>query len=264
MMAGAVVIIDVEDRLGRISISALRNVRNLRQRVLLAAGLALFATGTAILAVGLIGYFDNDKAVPPEVSMDIADLLPDPPKGIEDVPGLPVSVPYYNPYPRVTAPLRIVVERIKVDAPIVELGLDGGGVPQVPLNGNDVAWYNFSAKPGAGSNAVFAGHVNWAGALGAFGRIDRLEKGDTVRLIADDGRQFTYEVFANYKVDPADPESLKVMAPTPTDTVTLITCGGTWIPDPSERFGGEYTNRTIVQGKLVDSSLAVPSQISGG
>ena len=250
--------------MGRISVSALRNTRNLRRRLLLVAGVALFATGAAILAVGLIGYFDNAKALPPEVTMDFADLIPDPPKGIEDVEGLPVSIPYYNPYPRVTAPLRIVVERIRVDAPIVEMGLDGGGVPQVPLNGEDVAWYNFSAKPGAGSNAVFAGHVNWAGAIGAFGKIDRLAKGDTIRLIADDGREFRYEVVANYDVDPSDPESLKVMAPTPTDTITLITCGGTWIPDRSERFGGEYTNRTIVQAELVDSSLAVPSQISGG
>lgn len=247
----------------RISLPAV-NMHNLRRRLLLGAGLALFVAGSAILAVGLVGYFDDEKTVAPEVTMDFADLIPDPPKGIEDVEGLPVAIPYNNPYPRVTAPLRLVIERIRVDAPIVELGLDGAGVPQVPLNGKDVAWYNFSSKPGAGSNAVFAGHVNWAGALGAFGKIDELMEGDTVRLIADDGRQFTYEVRANYAVDPADPESLKVMAPTETDTITLITCSGTWIPDPSERFGGDYTTRTIVQAKLVSSSLAVPSQISGG
>ncbi len=244
--------------------SVSRNIRDLRQRLLLGAGVALFTAGAVILAIGLVGYFDNDKTLPPEVTMDFADLIPDPPKGIEDVEGLPVAIPYNNPYPRVTAPLRIVVERVNVDAPIVELGLDGSGVPQVPLNGEDVAWYNFSAKPGAGSNAVFAGHINWAGANGVFGDLDELENGDSIRLIADDGREFTYEVFANYSVDPADPESLRVMAPTPTDTITLITCGGTWIPDPSERFGGNYTDRTIVQAKLVRSNLAVPSQISGG
>ena len=251
--------------MGRISTSVLRNTRNLRRRLLLVAGVALFAAGIGILTVGLVDYFQaGETAQAPEVSMDFADLIPDPPKGIEDVEGLPVAIPYNNPYPRVTAPLRIVVDKIKVDAPVVEMGLDGNGVPQVPLNGQDVAWYNFSTKPGAGSNAVFAGHINWAGSIGAFGRLDQLAAGDTVRLISDNGRQFTYEVFANYAVDPEDPESLKVMSPTPTDTVTLITCSGTWVPDPSERFGGEYTNRTIVQARLVDSSLAVPSQISGG
>jgi len=250
--------------LDRVSLPAV-NMHNLRRRLLLGAGLVLFVAGAAILAVGLVGYLQEDAApVAPEITMDFADLIPDPPKGIEDVEGLPVAIPYNNPYPRVTAPLRLVIERIRVDAPIVELGLDGNGVPQVPLNGKDVAWYNFSAKPGAGSNAVFAGHVNWAGALGAFGKIDELVEGDTVRLIADDGRQFAYEVRANYAVDPEDRESLKVMAPTETDTITLITCSGTWVPDPSERFGGNYTTRTIVQAKLISSSLAVPSQISGG
>ena len=142
--------------MARISLPVLRNARGLRQRLLLSAGIVLLLAGSAILAVGLVGYFDKDKAVAPEVTMDLADLLPDPPKGIEDVEGLPVAIPYNNPYPRVTAPLRMVVETLRVDAPVVELGLDKDGVPQVPLNGADVAWYNFSAKPGAGSNAVFA------------------------------------------------------------------------------------------------------------
>ena len=100
--------------------------------------------------------------------------------------------------------------------------------------------------------------------MGVFGDLEELEPGDTVHLISDEGREYTYEVFANFAVDPDDPASLKVMAPTPTDTITLITCGGTWIPDPSARFGGDYTTRTIVKAKLVDSNLAVPSQISGG
>ncbi|MEE8137341.1 MAG: sortase, partial [Thermoanaerobaculia bacterium] len=105
-----------------------------------------------------------------------------------------------------------------------------------------------------------------AGAPAVFGDLDQLQPGDTVRLMSDDGREFTYEVFDNFPVDPSDPASLKVMAPTEADTITLITCGGTWIPDPSEQFGGNYTDRTIVQAKLVESSLAapVPSAISDG
>jgi hypothetical protein len=30
-----------------------------------------------------------------------------------------------------------------------------------PDNAWDVAWYDFSARPGAGSNAVFSGHVDY-------------------------------------------------------------------------------------------------------
>src|SRR6185312_15958077 len=56
---------------------------------------------------------------------------------------------------------RIIIEKAKIDAPIVEKGVDEQGVMQAPDNAFDVAWYNFSAHPGFGSNAVFAAHVDY-------------------------------------------------------------------------------------------------------
>ena len=53
------------------------------------------------------------------------------------------------------------------------------------------------------------------------------------------------------KVDPDDPESVKLIYPTNTEMLTLVTCGGTFQRDPSARFGGEYTHRSIVQAKPV-------------
>jgi len=213
-----------------------------------------------VLGVGLAGYLDgSDSATTAPVVPTYSDLIPEPPKSIEDVEGLPVAIPFHNPYPRVTAPLRMVIGSLNVDAPVITLGMDSAGIPQVPLNGGDVAWYDFSHKPGEGSNAVFAGHINWEGKLGVFGKLSEMKKGDTVKLVADDGRVFTYEVFENFSVDPKDPASLKVMAPTEKDIVTLITCGGTWIPNPSQRFGGDYTDRTIVQAQLVRSTDPAPA-----
>ena len=177
-----------------------------------------------------------------------------------------VAEPEPAPEPDLPTPLRLVIESIAVDAPIVELGMDSEGIPYVPLNGRDVAWYNFSSKPGAGSNAVFAGHINWERAPGVFSELVDVQTGDTVRVISDDGSEYVYEGFANFPVDPdgdsvdADNDgSPDVMEATDADIVTLITCGGSWIPDASERFGGNYTNRTIVQARLVESSLAGPA-----
>jgi LPXTG-site transpeptidase (sortase) family protein len=239
------------------------HLKHLRQRFLLGLGAALFAVGAVILSIGLVGYFDQDQEESPEnlvTPPSIAD--------VEHMPAVPYNLPptVTEPEPTpepVAAPLRLVVESLGVDAPVVEMGLDDQGIPLVPLNGQDVAWYSFSSPPGAGSNAVFAGHINWEGAPGVFGDLDELQAGDTVRLISEDGYEYTYEVFANFPVDPDDPASLKVMAPTPTDTITLITCGGTWIPDPSELFGGSYTNRTIVQARLMEPTLAVPAISEG-
>ncbi|MCH6555536.1 MAG: class F sortase [Chloroflexi bacterium] len=251
--------------MGRFSSGSSEILSRLRRGLILGLGAALLAAGVTLLSIGLIGYFDDDTSSAPEAS-SVADAL----TSIDDVENLPVAIPYYNPQARepepeptpVTVPLRLVIDRLGVDAPVGVYELDENGVPEVPVAddaGEVVAWYDFSSKPGAGSNAVFAGHVTWNRAPAVFSDLDDLQAGDVVRLVSDDGTEYTYEVFANFDVDPYDTESLKVMAPTETDTVTLITCGGTWIPDPSEQFGGDYTTRTIVQAKLMQSSVTAIS-----
>ena len=250
--------------MGRFSSRSSGTLSRLRRRLFLGLGVALFAAGATLLGIGLVDYFD-DTASAPEAS-SAADAL----NSIDDVENLPVAIPYNNPRPTeptpeptvVAVPLRLVIDRLGVDAPVGVYALDEDGVPEVPVAddaGEVVAWYDFSSKPGAGSNAVFAAHVTWNRAPAVFSDLDNLQAGDVVRLVSDDGTEYTYEVFANFDVDPYDTESLKVMAPTETDTVTLITCGGTWIPDPSEQFGGDYTTRTIVQAKLMQSSVTAIS-----
>ena len=245
-------------------------VGRLRGRLLLGVGAALFVAGAAILAVGIISYLDDGQAsVPARQSQ----AFPDSPNYSEiDLEGfehLPVAIPYYNPQrTEVPAPLRLVIESIGVDAPVSTYGLDTDGVPLVPTGADAaevVAWYDFSDPPGSGSNTILAGHVTWSGHA-VFWDLDDLQPGETIKLKAEDGRDYTYEVFANFQVDPSDPNSSQVMADTTTDIVTLITCGGSWIPDPSQQIGGDYTHRTIVQGKLVAWGLTapVPSAISDG
>ena len=249
--------------MGRFSFVSAGTLRRLGRWLTLGVGAVLLSAGATLVGVGIIDYFDDGTSSAPEGS-SVADAL-----SIEDVPNLPVAIPYNNPQrttlapeaPAVTVPLRLMIDSLGVDAPVGVYTLDANGVPEVPL-ANDatdvVAWYDFSSKPGAGSNAVFAGHINWNRAPAVFANLSELQAGDVVRLVSDDGREYTYEVFANFAVDPYDTESLKVMAPTETDTVTLITCGGTWIPDPSEQFGGDYSTRTIVQAELVQSSVTAP------
>jgi LPXTG-site transpeptidase (sortase) family protein len=125
--------------------------------------------------------------------------------------------------------------------------MDDHNIPQIPRTGSDVGWYRFSARPGQGGNVVFVGHINWDRAPAVFGSLDEVKRGDAIRLVANDGTEYVYEVSANFLVDPNDPKSLKVMAPTKTDTVTLITCGGKWTTDSSNPLGGSYDRRRIVQ-----------------
>ena len=248
--------------MGRFSSGSSGTLSRLRRGLFLGLGVALFAAGATLLGIGLVDYFDDTASAPALSSTDDEKL--------------PVAIPYDYPRPStpepeptptpepaaVAVPLRLMIDRLGVDAPVDVYALDENGVPEVPVAddaGEVVAWYDFSSKPGGGSNAVFAAHVTWNRAPAVFSDLNNLQAGDVVRLVSDDGTEYTYEVFANFDVDPYDTESLKVMAPTETDTVTLITCGGTWIPDPSEQFGGDYTTRTIVQAKLMQSSVTAIS-----
>jgi sortase (surface protein transpeptidase) len=51
-------------------------------------------------------------------------------------------------------------------------------------------------------------------------------------------------------VDPADPESLKVMSGTPEDVVTIITCDGAYSDTSDPVFGGEYSHRLVIRASL--------------
>lgn len=239
----------------------------MRRRIFLSLGVTLFVAGLVVLSIGLVGYFGGSS---PSGSEAVSDYGPFP-ASIRDVPGLPVAVSYNQPPEaptptpppvQLSAPLRLVIDSINVDAPVSTYGLDANGIPIVPTGsdaGSVVAWYDFSSLPGGGSNSVLAAHVTWNRAPAVFNDLDALKPGDTIKVVAEDGREFVYEVFANFPVDPADPASLKVMAPTETDTLTLITCGGSWVPDPSEQFGGSYSDRTIVQAHLVEANVALPA-----
>ncbi|HEV8573228.1 MAG TPA: class F sortase, partial [Dehalococcoidia bacterium] len=150
------------------------------------------------------------------------------------------------------------IEKLGVDAPVATYGLDERSVPIVPT-GDDaaevVAWYDFSARPGSGGNAVFAGHVTWNGDA-VFKELETLAAGDTVRLRDDRGGEVVYRVTQNFTVDPNDPESVKVMYPTEQDEATIITCGGEFFENSDPVAGGDYTRRVIVKAELVSITPA--------
>ena len=175
----------------------------------------------------------------------------------EGVPG-PIGTPTtsVSAPPASNAPVaRLIIEKIGVDAPVITLGVDENFIPEVPDNPNDVAWYNWSALPGHGSNAVLAGHFDWTvngqPVIGVFYYLADLSVGDIIEVKLEDGTDYKYSVVGNLAVPNDDQRAMELMAPTPTDMVTLITCGGVWTPDPNNPLGGEYTPRQVVRAELI-------------
>lgn len=228
--------------------------RSLRPRALGFFAIALLAVAAVLLTVGIRGLVGGASSGPGELPYrgDVEAVLNR--ARFASVAPAPTTPPS-------TAPIsRIVIEAIGVDAPVVVRGLEAGGVPQEPGKPDVVAWYDFSARPGGGSNAVLAGHVDWTydGRPGpaVFWGLKDLKPGDVVRILLEDGTRYDYAVTANFAVPYDDPKAVEVMGPTPDDVITLITCGGTWIPDPGNPLGGNYTHRVIVRAERVTEEVA--------
>ncbi|MDM4720486.1 class F sortase [Micromonospora sp. WMMA1363] len=143
-----------------------------------------------------------------------------------------------------SAPTRIVIPRIDVDASIMELGTNPDGTVEVPpLDEAQLAgWYEPGASPGEVGNSVVIGHVDSA-AIGpaVFFSLGALQPGDTVSVTRADGLQvdFTVETVKSYPKT-AFPTEL-VYGPTDRVGLRVVTCGGIF-----DRVTGDYPDNIIV------------------
>lgn len=130
--------------------------------------------------------------------------------------------------------LRIVAPAIHLDAPVLESPVVNGEW-QVPkfaaghLQGTD--------NPLQGGNVVMAGHVESISSGDVFGQIDKLHPGDLIQVYTK-ASVVTYRVV---RVESVANNDMKVVGPTPTEQLTLITCSGSWLP-----LQHDYSERTVV------------------
>ena len=223
------------------------------RRSLIAIGLLLTAAALAALAGSLVGDPTAEAPVveEPQPAVLSAPRIVAEPDHIFDRYRAPEPSPTPSPPidpPLGSTPFQLIIPSIGVDATVNSFGLDANSIPEVPLNGQEVAWYNWSAEPGTGSNAVLAGHVTWSG-TGVFYYLDQLSGGEEILLRSAEGTELSYTVDGTFLIDPSDPAALTMMAPTDDDTITVITCGGTYFPTGGP-FGGDYTDRRIVRASL--------------
>ena len=155
-----------------------------------------------------------------------------------------------TPTPQATPPSEaplatLVIPKAEVDATIITMGIDENGVMQSPHNAYDVAWYDFSARPGFGSNAVFSGHVDYHDVGPAvFWNLRDLGKDDVIEVHLADGMVYQYHVTALECLPVGEAPISEIVGPTPNEVVTLITCCGTF--DSSTR---QYDKRLIVRAE---------------
>ena len=220
----------------------------------MALGALTFVGGVVLLGVGIAGL-GGSSGEPPE-GPAVIDITPSPsPQETTPPSATPIQPPLGD------QPYRFVISKLGVDAPVETYGLDANAVPEVPV-GDDapavVAWYNFSAQPGVGSNAVYAGHVTWNGPA-VFFKLTTMAPGDEIRLVGADGTELVYTVSEVFSVDPRDPESLSVMHATQEDIITIITCDGAFTDTNDPVYGGEYSSRLVVKAQRTTAAAALNS-----
>ncbi len=141
-----------------------------------------------------------------------------------------------------SAPTRLLIDRLDIDAPITALGVDPDGVMDVPKNVTEVAWYRFGSVPGEPGSAVLAAHVDMAKfGPGVFFEIDKLVAGDEVTIEFEDGSSKSFVVSESEEVFKSELDVDTLFAAEGVATVRLVTCGGGFNPDL-----GQYDSNFIV------------------
>jgi LPXTG-site transpeptidase (sortase) family protein len=152
------------------------------------------------------------------------------------------------PVPGQEAGDRLIIAKISVDAPITMRQVGADGQMPRPEGPQDVVWYDFSAfqglggRPGLGGNTVLSGHVDYRDyGPAVFWDLRKVEAGDEIIVRLRDGSEYKYAVQWNRIIDSSSAVWNDIVASTATESVTLITCAGTF--DPATR---SYDQRRVV------------------
>lgn len=151
-------------------------------------------------------------------------------------------------------PLRVRIPGIEVDAPIIELGLNGDGTLEVPSDFDDTGWYTGRSVPGELGPSVVVGHVDSTRGPAVFFRLRDLEVGDRIQIDRSDGLVAWFEVTETILVDKDEFPTDDVYDATETPELRLITCGGGF--DRGER---SYLGNLIVYAEHIGNYEPPPT-----
>lgn len=92
-----------------------------------------------------------------------------------------------------SAPTRVTIPAIGVDASLVRLGLKADGEMETPDADPDQAgWFEGAHTPGGPGTSVVVGHVTWNREPTVFDRLGQLERGDRITVARQDGSSATF------------------------------------------------------------------------
>jgi LPXTG-site transpeptidase (sortase) family protein len=226
-------------------------MKNRLSVVLISAGSIMLLTAIVLMVLVATDIIDDTRTG--QSDLDTVTVFGEPIKS--PTPG-PTPTPTNEFPPGSTAPIeRLVIPSAEIDAPVVVKGIDENDVMESPDNAYDTVWYDFSGHPGSDGNAVFSGHVDYIRVGKAvFWNLKDLEPGDIIEVRLTDGNVYKYAVNFKQQYDAATAPVEEIVGKTDKQTVTLITCSGTFNSGTSQ-----YDKRLVVRAERIrDSAPQLP------
>lgn len=239
----------------------------LNRKVAFLAAASVAAIGGVVLVV--LGLSGTKSAVAPAITPFAVT-----PSVTPSVTSSPTAAP-----PSTAAVARMKIPALGIDYAIEPLGLLPTNELDTPHDANNkIGWYHSYVvtdasgtpsfhfegipdpaqvdgsthilKPGYGTNSVFSAHETWNFKDGPFKNLYKANPGDLVIVDMDDGTENTYQIFSKQRYDidsmPMGDLIWPKDRPAGQEWITLITCGGNFVPTPGQNGLGEYTQRDVV------------------
>ena len=138
------------------------------------------------------------------------------------------------PAAQVVPPVRLAAPALGVDAPVDQVGVSRDGQMAIPEDVDRIGWYRFGPAPGAAGSAVIAGHVDDAEqGLGVLARLRTAAPGDEILVTAADGSTTRWRVVSREVITKAALPLAELFRRDGAPRLTLITCGGPFLPEYS-------------------------------
>ncbi len=203
------------------------------RRALVLGGAVLLGLSAALGAIDL----HSQEATRPKAAVR--------PSPTATIPAVPPAPDQYNPEPaRVAgqAPQRLRIPSIGVDAGVESIGVLPGLQLKTPNDTSNVGWYDLGSGPGQNGDTVLTGHLDTqTGAPAVFAHLRQVKPGDTITVVAADGRTVDYRA-ESVGLVPNDRTPPDLFATDGPPRLTLITCAGTW--DANRQL---YSDRLLIR-----------------
>ncbi len=198
--------------------------------------------GLALLVVALVGWLNRDRptGLPSPIAAGTATALANPavPPGAAITSAAPGGATEAS-----SPPAQLQIPTLKIDAPVVPVGVEATGEMAIPQDIHTLGWYEYGPSPGASAGSiVVVGHVDSATqGLGTFFYLRTITAGTTITIITADGQQRQYQVVGLQAYPKTSIPLADLFSTAGAARLTLITCGGQF--DEATR---SYTDNIVV------------------